>query len=173
MSRLRVFSVGIFTLFIILPSVVSVCEEKQTSTEIKLQITKIEDIGELIKPPPNGMTIINLWATWCPPCVKELPHFIEFYKKHGNKNVKLVLLSVEGKEAEEKVLKPFLSKNPIPFQVYLLEKGTPEEIEKVLNVKLSGALPVTIIYDNDGKILKKFDGPITLDDLELATNLKS
>ncbi|MCX8065823.1 MAG: TlpA family protein disulfide reductase [Candidatus Hydrogenedentes bacterium] len=119
------------------------------------------------------MTILNLWATWCPPCVKEIPYFVEFYKRHHKKNIKIILLSIEGKESEETILKPFLTKNPIPFQVYLLEKGTPEELEKILKTELSGALPITLIYDKEGKIIKKVDGPISLEELEIATNTNS
>ncbi len=139
--------------------------------KVNLQVVKIEEIPNLIKPPQSGFTILNLWATWCPPCVKEIPHFIQFYQKHKKDNIKLILLSIEGKDSEEDTLKPFLQKNPIPFRVYLLEKGTPEELEKVLKTTISGALPVTIIYGNDGKVIKKFEGPITSKDLEKATNI--
>ncbi|GEM_PF-6563424 len=149
-----------------------VCKDTSTSnSNIDIQIVKIEELSELIKPPNGGFTILNLWATWCLPCVKELPHFVEFYKKHGTRTVKICLISVEGKESEEQTLKPFLEKHPIPFRVYLIEKGTPEEIESVLKTKISGALPITIIYASNGEIIKKFEGPITLEELEKATNL--
>lgn len=144
-----------------------------TQDKVNLQVVKIEEISNLIKPPQSGFTVLNLWATWCPPCVKEIPHFVEFYQKHKKENIKLILLSIEGKDSEENALKPFLKKNPIPFKVYLLEKGTPEELEKVLKTAISGALPVTIIYGNDGKVIKKFEGPITSKDLEKATDIST
>ena len=67
---------------------------------------------------------------------------------------------------EEKKLKPFLKKNPLPCPVYLLEDGSPTDLEKVLKTEISGALPTTLIYNSNGKLIKKFEMPITEEEIE-------
>jgi len=139
---------------------------KQTEKEPIIHDIKLTQIETLISEKKPGLVIINLWATWCPPCVAELPHFGNIYKKYSKEKVRLYLINIEGKEIKEKVLKPFLKKNALPCPVYLLEEGRPEEIEKVLKTEISGALPITIIYNSEGKLIKKFEGAITESDIE-------
>ncbi len=145
----------------------SICaEEKKSEKNTVINDLTIGKIETLLSERKQGLTIINLWATWCPPCVAELPHFGNIYKQYSDKDVRLYLINIEGKQAKDSVLKPFLQKNPLPCHVYLLEDGGPEELEKVLKTELSGALPITIIYNSDGKIVKKFEDSITENDIK-------
>ncbi|WP_304198193.1 TlpA disulfide reductase family protein [Flavobacterium alvei] len=57
----------------------------------------------------NTIYVVNFWATWCGPCVKELPHFEQLNSE--NKNIKVVLVSLDFKNTLESKLKPFLKKN--------------------------------------------------------------
>ncbi len=141
---------------------------EQSEKEPVIHDIKLTQIETLIAEKKPGLIIINLWATWCPPCVAELPHFGNIYKKYSKEKVRLYLINIEGKEIKEKVLKPFLKKNALPCPVYLLEGGKPEELEKVLKTEISGALPITIIYNSEGKLIKKFEGAITENDIELV-----
>ncbi|MGC8737910.1 MAG: redoxin domain-containing protein [Candidatus Hydrogenedens sp.] len=143
-----------------------VAEEKSTEEEPVIHDIKLTQIETLLSEKKRGLIIINLWATWCPPCVSELPYFGDIYKKYSEEQVHIYLINIEGKEIKEKVLKPFLKKNSLPCPVYLLEEGKPEELEKVLSTEISGALPITLIYNSDGKLIKKFEGAITVDDIK-------
>lgn len=131
----------------------------------KVKLITLHDIQTSITQEDAEIKVINLWATWCPPCVAELPHFENIHKKYDKKKLKFYLISIEGKEAKDKV-ESFLQKRQISCPVYLLEEGKPEDLEKVINTHLTGALPVTILYDSKGKIIRKFEEPITESILE-------
>ncbi len=154
-----------FFLFIIITPCISFAEEKQTQKKPIIHDINLQKIETLLSEKKQGLTIINLWATWCPPCVAELPHFGNIYKKYPKDKVHIYLINIEGKEIKEKVLEPFLRKNPLPCPVFLLEEGTPEELEKILKTEISGALPITLIYNSRGKLLKKFEESISEEDI--------
>lgn len=152
-------------IFIIITIYLPFAEEKHSEKEPIIYNINLKQIKTLLSENKQGLTIINLWATWCPPCVAELPHFGNIYEKYPKEKVHLYLINVEGKEIKEKVLEPFLKKNLLPCPVYLLEEGTPEELEKVLKTEISGALPITLIYNSGGKLLKKFEESISEEDI--------
>lgn len=93
--------------------------------------------------------IVNFWAMWCAPCVKELP-IIEEYKKR-NPNVEVLLVSLDFTEDIEDKLKPFLKKKGITSKVVLLDDPDANTwIDKVYP-NWSGAIPFTIIFNNKNR----------------------
>ncbi|MGW9685704.1 TlpA family protein disulfide reductase [Flagellimonas sp. 2504JD1-5] len=85
--------------------------------------------------------LVNLWATWCPPCVAELPSIEKLYQDYGKK-VKFVLVT---SESHEKVMK-FLQKKNYDLPVYLERSQIPYEL-------MSGSIPATYIINKSGKIV--------------------
>ena len=65
--------------------------------------------------------VINFWATWCAPCVKELPHFEEVNKELKDKNTEVILVSLDFPSQIESKLIPYLKKNQIKSRVILLD----------------------------------------------------
>lgn len=93
--------------------------------------------------------VINFWATWCKPCVAELPYFLELEKKYQNQKFKLILVSLDFEKQLETKLKPFLVKNDIQSEVaLLLDTKESQWIDKV-DPSWSGAIPITLIYKNE------------------------
>jgi len=64
--------------------------------------------------------VINFWATWCAPCVKELPYFEQLNAEYHDKNVEVVLVSLDFPKLFESKLKPFIVKNDLQSQVIAL-----------------------------------------------------
>ncbi len=155
-----------FFICMIITTYLPFAEEKQSEKKPIIYNINLKQIETSLSENKQGLTIINLWATWCPPCVAELAHFGNIYEKYPKEKVHLYLINIEGKEIKEKVLEPFLKKNPLPCPVYLLDEGSPEEIEKVLKTEISGALPITLIYNSGGRLLKKFEESISEKDIQ-------
>jgi thiol-disulfide isomerase/thioredoxin len=93
--------------------------------------------------------VVNFWATWCKPCVEELPSFEELYQNYKNKKVRLILVSLDFEKQIESKLIPFMDKHKLKGEVLVLkQKGMNNWIDKI-DPSWSGALPATIIYNKN------------------------
>lgn len=92
--------------------------------------------------------VINLWATWCGPCIAEIPSIIKYYQKADTSKVVLVMLSVD--DSFEQPKRYFKSKK-ISLPLYYSQENLPD----VLNVR---SIPTTFVFDENGKLAKKFVG---------------
>lgn len=94
--------------------------------------------------------VVNFWATWCAPCVKELPYFEKLNQE--NPNVKVIMVSLDFEKQVENKLKPFLKKKNYTFtSVYLADKDYNTWLPKV-DKNWSGSIPATLIINQDKKV---------------------
>lgn len=94
----------------------------------------------------NAIYVVNFWATWCAPCVKELPHFEQLNSE--NKNLKVVLVSLDFKNQFESKLLPFLKKKSIKSEVVLLTDKDYNTWLPMVDKDWSGSIPATLIIKN-------------------------
>lgn len=108
-----------------------------------------EELNTYIQKNNEKPLVINFWATWCAPCVKELPYFEELHQK--NQNIKIVTVSLDFDKQVESKLKPFLKKKNYSFvATYMADKNFNNWISKV-DENWSGSIPATwIINENKG-----------------------
>lgn len=98
---------------------------------------------------PDTTYVINFWATWCGPCVKELPYFEELNALYVDQAFKQILVSLDDpKKLESKVI-PFLTKNKIQSKVVLLTDVKANSWIDKVDPKWSGAIPITLILKGD------------------------
>lgn len=93
--------------------------------------------------------VVNFWATWCAPCVKELPHFEKLNSE--NKNVKVVLVSLDFKNQYEAKLLPFVKNKKINSEVVLLTDKDYNKWLPTVDKDWSGSIPATLIIKNGVK----------------------
>ncbi len=106
------------------------------------QVYKIKDLLTLIDTSTTPL-VINFWATWCKPCVQELPAFDSLT---ANKNTcHVILVSLDFKEDIEKKVDPFLKKNNISSECVLLDEINGNDYINKISQKWSGAIPATLI----------------------------
>ncbi|TPE46240.1 TlpA family protein disulfide reductase [Pontibacter mangrovi] len=111
------------------------------------------------------VVFMNIWATWCPPCVAEMPNIQKLYEKIGSTDkVAFVMLSVD-EGGMEKVQK-FISKKGFTFPVYMPASQFPQEF-------YSNAIPTTFIISPEGKIVAKQEGMADYDTPEVRDFLLS
>lgn len=116
--------------------------------------------------------VINFWATWCLPCVKELPHFETLNKNYNDKGVKVILVSLDMPKKIETNLIPFIIKKKLQSEVIHLDDPDANTwIEKVAK-EWSGSIPATLIYNKESQ--KFYERSFTYEELEneLKTILK-
>jgi len=104
---------------------------------------------------------INFWATWCPPCVEEMPAIQQFYEQHGN-DENLVILAVNATDLESDIesVQQFVDKNGIGFPILLDEKGDVSINYEVLTI------PTSVILNEEGKVIEQIIGPVSEEMLE-------
>lgn len=103
--------------------------------------------------------LLNFWATWCPPCVEELPLLSKFYKENAANGWQVVGLAVDQVDP----VKRFLAKTPVTFPVAMA--GMPGiDLSKSLG-NLSGGLPFTVVLGSDGRVAHRKMGKVTPADL--------
>lgn len=105
-----------------------------------------------INPQEDTVYIVNFWATWCAPCVEELPYFEKINEEHGSKNVKVILVSLDMSKQVLSRLIPFLEKNKIRSEVVLLNDLDADVWINKVDSSWSGALPATLIYNSKKRL---------------------
>ena len=90
--------------------------------------------------------VVNFWATWCKPCIEELPYFEEFNTTSENKKVKVVLVSLDFPKKLESSLIPFVKKEKLKSKVLVLLDGKYNDWIDKVSPNWSGAIPATYIY---------------------------
>ena len=105
------------------------------------------------------VVVVNFWATWCVPCVEEIPGFNSLHREFGPKGV--VVLGVAMDDEGKQLVEPFLKKHPMDYAVAL---GS-EAVTKKFGLD---ALPVTLVFDRSGKQVKRFEGFTGEADLQSA-----
>ena len=110
--------------------------------------------------------LLNFWATWCPPCVEELPMLNAFYRENASKGWQVVGLAIDQPSSVRK----FLDRLPLDFPVGLAGLGGTELGRSLGN--LTGGLPFTVVLGQGGRVLHRKMGQVTPDDLQQWVHLR-
>jgi|SRR5690606_28322938 len=158
----------LFITIALLSSFYSCNKSTLTTTPPQLELkTKYEDVFNVFIKNDDKLYVVNFWATWCKPCVEELPEFIKINNEYKSSNdFKMILVSLDKATDIDSNVKSFIDKNQIDTDVYVLSdnKRMNEWIPKI-NPHWSGSIPATIMYKN-GKQLYFKEGVMTYDDLK-------
>jgi AhpC/TSA family. len=148
MKNLLRFSWGL--MFLLLPFFVF-AEEKKTERDIK--VMNFDQFQPLLQQEDDTIYVVNFWATWCAPCIKEIPYFEQLGDTYHDKNVKILMVSLDmPKDLESRVI-PFIEKNKMKNEVILLDDPRSNRWIPLVDEDWTGAIPATLIY---GKEFREF-----------------
>jgi thiol-disulfide isomerase/thioredoxin len=120
------------------------------------------------------VVVVDVWATWCVPCLKSFKHTVEWQKKYGRRGLAVVSLSMDepDEESRERALE-FLKKQKATFTNLISRYGGEEEGMEAFDID-GGTLPHFKLYDRRGKLLKKFGGDPdqAVDHLEVEVEIR-
>lgn len=124
-----------------------------------LQLSRPEG-GELVLANLKGKPlVVNFWATWCAPCVRELPALNQFHREFGPQGWQVVALAIDGPTP----VREFLKKTPLDFPVGLAGLDGTEVMRALGNS--NGGLPFSVVIDASGRIVQRKLGETSLEEL--------
>ena len=139
-----------YYIHIVLLLLASVHGQSQSWTVDEVPVYKtFDDFEPILHQDTDTTYVVNFWATWCGPCVKELPYFEALHKRYEDQPVKVVLVSLDFEKHIVKKLLPFLNKKDIQSDVVLLADGKANNWIDKVDPSWSGAIPITLVYKGD------------------------
>jgi thiol-disulfide isomerase/thioredoxin len=134
------------------------------------RLVDASDVKEIVASHEGEVVLLNFWATWCPPCVREFPELVEVEKEYRGRGVAVISVSIDFPEKLEKELLPFLEEHQPDFEVYLKKDGDVTVFTRTIDPEWKGTLPATFFYDRQGRSSVKRYSEMTRPEMERILN---
>ena len=121
---------------------------------------RIGEIEELVQQSDHPI-IISFWATWCAPCLHEIPYFQETVKKYADQKVELVLVSLDFKDSYPSAIESFVKKKNYQASFYWLNETNADHFCPKIDPKWDGSIPATLFVNNKTGYRKFYDRQLT------------
>ncbi len=110
------------------------------------------------------ITVINFWATWCPPCVEEVPKLNRLYTRYKTSGIQIIGIAMDKDSLN--LLDQFVKKNDVSYLVLVGNEQTLSNLSTGALGKYFQGIPTTLLMDKNGQIYKRFDGSFDTEQLE-------
>jgi len=127
--------------------------------ELSFSLTDTKGVIFTEKNTRGKYLVINFWATWCTPCLKEIPAFVKFYEENSD-HVEILGLDFEPVDLE--IINDYVGRFSINYPIVLYNEDNDSEYSNFGEII---GMPTTQIYSPEGELLHTFMGEITIDDL--------
>jgi thiol-disulfide isomerase/thioredoxin len=134
----------------------------------RVAVLKFPDLQRRLARANDTTYVVNFWATWCGPCVQEMPDLEKVRAATAGKKVKFVLVSLDYLSQLDKKVKPFVQKHGLKSEVLLLDETDPNTWLQKVDRQWSGSIPFTLIYNNQTRKRATFEQPLTAGELTAA-----
>lgn len=124
----------------------------QSEENAGVPVVDYEGLTELLPKSDDQIVVVNFWATWCKPCVKEMPYFNELSRKYAdNPSVKVILVSLDMESHMQNRILPFIKERKLHPRVILLDDPDANAWIDKVHPSWSGAIPATLVYKGEHK----------------------
>ncbi len=131
-----------------------------------VKLITVNQLESRLKAGKDTTFVVNFWATWCGPCIEELPHFERLQAENKGKKVKVLLVSADSKSKLESAVKPFVKKRGLKNEVFLLNEKSQQEYIDRISKEWSGALPATLLVNTAARVRKFYEKEFTYTELK-------
>jgi peroxiredoxin len=143
-------------------------DKEWAAQEVILEEIDVEGIKKLIQNDSDKLRLINVWATWCGPCVAEYAEFIDIHRMYQGRDFEFISISADKPEKKNKVLE-FLKKKESAIKNYIFNQDDKYVLIEAIDPAWQGALPYTILVEPGGKIVYSQQG--TIDPYEMKKTI--
>ena len=132
----------------------------------KVPIVRLDQLESRLNAGKDTTYVVNFWATWCGPCIKELPYFEQLGSNREGSKFRVLLVTLDFAENLESKVLPFVSKNQIKNEVLLLDESNPNKWIPRVSDKWSGAIPATLFINSEKNTRHFYEGSFEEGELE-------
>lgn len=144
-------------LLVFLSATVSLAQETKPLKAPSLELKDLNGKTVKLSKYKGKVVLVNFWATWCAPCVAEVPELVKWQNEHKDE---LQILGITYPPASLRKIRRFVRDHGINYPIVLGSKATKRLFEP------SDNLPITVIIDREGNIVDRIDGVIFMDEFE-------
>ena len=116
----------------------------------------------------GDLVIVNFWATWCAPCLKEIPDLLKLSQEKSSEGVQLIGVAVDEPTANSAEVERFRSRYFPEFRTYARAGVEMDELAQFIDPSWNEVVPTTYLLDRDGRVVKRIQGKKTLDEFRAA-----
>lgn len=143
---------------------IALSDEVVLGVQKELEIYDFDGLQNYLETTSDTTFVVNFWATWCAPCIKELPYFEKLNSNYTNKKVEVILVSLDFPKKYDSNLKPFIEEHQLKSRIVALNDPDSNRWIPEVSEDWSGAIPATLIYNKDKR--QFYEKSFTYDELE-------
>jgi thiol-disulfide isomerase/thioredoxin len=144
--------------------------KSQTKANNQIQVVNFDQLEPYLHKTNDTLYLVNFWATWCAPCIKELPVIKQVEEKYKDRKFKVLLVSLDFEKELKSRLEPFVKTKNITSKVFLLNDPNQNKWIDKVDPKWSGELPFTLIYNKQTR--ESYSHSFTFEELDSIINQK-
>lgn len=140
----------------------SLAENRKSEKEIP--VIDFKQLLPLLEKDNDTVYVVNFWATWCAPCIKEIPYFEQLGEKYRDQELKVLMVSLDMPNQVESKLIPYIEEHEMRNEVILLDDPRFNDWIPLVEKNWTGAIPATLVYKGDSRVFHA--GELTYPELE-------
>lgn len=121
---------------------------KADTNHDEIAIMDFDTFAPMLEQDDSHTYVVNFWATWCAPCVREIPYFEKLYANYKEEGLRVILVSLDNPDHLESRVIPFIENHNLQSEVILLDDVNANRWIPLVSEEWSGAIPATVIYNN-------------------------
>jgi thiol-disulfide isomerase/thioredoxin len=130
----------------------------------QVPVMDFEQLRTRLETESDSVYVVNFWATWCVPCVKELPEFEKINANYSGLKVKVLLISLDNPRHMQSRVSPFIEEHGLKSEIILLDDPRSNNWIPRVDASWSGSIPATLVFTNVTRSF--YEKAFTYDELE-------